>query len=79
MLMFQAYAVFLGAFALTTLFFDTLLDADSDVEHSAAWSMWGLCCVYSILLLKREFHQVSAAASSDSALTTKPRCCARFI
>jgi len=72
MLMFQAYAVFLGAFALTTLFFDTLLDADSDVEHSAAWSMWGLCCVYSILLLKREFHQVREALL-DYVLITR-RC-----
>ena len=58
MLMFQAYAVFLGAFALTTLVFNALLESDSDVEHTLAWSMWGFCFVYSLLLLKREIHQV---------------------
>ena len=61
MLMFQAYAVFLGVFALTTLFFATWLESESDVQHSAAWSSWGFCLVYSLLLLKRECHQVRAA------------------
>jgi hypothetical protein len=64
MLMLQAYAVFLGVFVITTLLFETLLDSDSDVQHAAAWSMWGSCFVYSLLLLKREFHQVRAAMPS---------------
>ena len=59
MLMFQAYAVFLIVFALTTLLFATWLESDSGVEHSMAWSAWGFCLTYSLLLLKREYHQVS--------------------
>ena len=61
MLMFQAYAVFLGVFALTTLLFATWLESESDVQHSIAWSLWGFCLAYSLLLLKRECHQVRAA------------------
>eukprot|EP01048_Picozoa_sp_COSAG05_P003380 COSAG05_NODE_155_length_15704_cov_84.777315_1_plen_824_part_00 len=61
MLMFQAYAVFLVVFVLTTLLFETWLESDSGVQHSMAWSSWGFCVAYSLLLLKRECHQVSTA------------------
>ena len=61
MLMFQAYAVFLAVFALTTLLFASWLESESDVQHSIAWSSWGFCLAYSLLLLKRECHQVRAA------------------
>eukprot|EP01046_Picozoa_sp_COSAG06_P048051 COSAG06_NODE_7107_length_2631_cov_10.619273_1_plen_592_part_00 len=61
MLMFQAYAVFLAMFAITTLLFASWLESESDLQHSIAWSSWGFCLVYSLLLLKRECHQVRAA------------------
>jgi hypothetical protein len=61
MLMFQAYAVFLAMFALTTLLFASWLESESDAQHSIAWSSWGFCLAYSLLLLKRECHQVRTA------------------
>eukprot|EP01046_Picozoa_sp_COSAG06_P079943 COSAG06_NODE_27312_length_595_cov_16.213710_1_plen_162_part_10 len=48
MLMFQAYAVFLAVFALTTLLFASWLESESDVQHSIAWSSWGFCLAYSL-------------------------------
>ena len=74
MLMFQAYAVFLAVFALTTLLFASWLESESDVQHSAAWSLWGFCLVYSLLLLKRECHQVRAAILALGLVI----CCAAF-
>ena len=57
-LLFKAYLLFVFCFVLTTLLFDSWQSSDSLALRVAAWSLWGFSLAYTLLLTKREIHQV---------------------
>jgi hypothetical protein len=63
-LLFKAYLLFVFCFVLTTLLFDSWQSSDSLALRVAAWSLWGFSLAYTLLLTKREIHQVYRQSAS---------------
>jgi hypothetical protein len=72
-LLFKAYLLFVFCFVLTTLLFDSWQSSDSLALRVAAWSLWGFSLAYTLLLTKREIHQVYCVPTArlDTACTLR--------
>jgi hypothetical protein len=63
MLLFGAYLIFIVVYVLTALVFASWAASASTAHNIAAWSMWGYSAVYSLLMVKREAHQIANEAT----------------
>ena len=68
MVMFRGYVIFFGMFVLSTLLFDTWQQSDTQALRITAWSMWAFSLIYTLLLAKREAHQIIGELQEHSSV-----------
>lgn len=73
MIQFYAFLIFLVVYACCTLLYAKAVNSDDQVTTNIVWGCWGYSCLYTVLLGKREVHQMMGAWRSvhSSNICTK--------